>query len=56
MEANWHIGVAGNCIYVIALSSKIIHCVAFADKLVVAPSPYRLAYSEDVRFRIRPRQ
>jgi hypothetical protein len=56
MEANWHIGVARNCIFVIVLSSKIIHCVAFADELVVATSPYCLAYSEDVRFRIRPRQ
>jgi hypothetical protein len=48
--------VTGNCIFVIALSSKIIHCVAFADKLVVAPSPYCLAYGEDVGFRIRSRQ
>jgi hypothetical protein len=29
MEANWRIGVARNCIFVIALFSKIIHCVAF---------------------------
>jgi hypothetical protein len=42
MEANWHIGVAGNCIFVIALFSKIIHYVAFADKLVVTRAQQRL--------------
>ena len=51
MEANWHIGVAGNCIFVIALSSRIIHGIAFADKLVVAPSPYCLASRPTPRLR-----